>query len=296
MNSRVRFTLTVCFSLLFLGYFQPAFLPGQETPFRWNGSVDWKSLIFTLRIEGSVPSSIVNPPTATAATEKAIEKALPQIFIEAASEIQIDSKRTLAEEFQKSDTIASNILLQAYSGNRGFPRYTSSLNSVTVEYSYPLYSTFSPLFIRHTQPIDIPRILHWTPTARFSGIVIYAKGELPVYGEHRMDRLKPALFPELFTETMDPVLLTSMGDPLHLRRWGVAAYSDSFDETPYLERIGNTPLRVFATGLFGKYPTDILLATEDAYKILSRPENRMLLAEGRILIITDQIRESFQLK
>jgi len=82
-----------------------------------------------------------------------------------------------------------------------------------------------------------------------------------------------------------------MGDPAYLSRWGVAAYSSSLDERPFLERIGYNPLRVFAIGLFGKYPTDILLSREDGYRILSRPHNRQLLKEGRILIITDTTRE-----
>jgi len=53
------------------------------------------------------------------------------------------------------------------------------------------------------------------------------------------------------------------------------------------ERIGTTPLRTRARAVFGIHSTDILLSSETARQLLSRPQNRELLQAGRILIIID---------
>ncbi len=265
---------------------------GQTPPFKWRGAIDWQKQTLSLEIEENASYSGPNAPAVTNTIERRIQQALPRILSSSVAILQVDSQKTLLERMVESETLASQVLLAASKGKPGFPRYSSTLLPLSVEYRFPLFEVFGPLLIQHTQPMEVPHVLSWVPSANFSGIVIYAKGELPHYGERRSSRLKPALFPELYMETMDPVFLLPMGDPSYLARWGVAAYSSSFDERPFVDRIGYNPLRVFAVGLFGKYPTDILLSREDGYRILSRPPNRRLLKEGRILIITDTTKES----
>jgi len=266
-------------------------LAGQESPLTWRATIDWQNQILSLEIEGKEFPSGPNAPAATTAMEKRIQQNLPRILASSVATLQVDSEKTLGEGIERSETLAAQVLGVASKGKPALPRYSPSLVPVSVEYRFPLFEVFGSLFIQHTQPMEVPHVLQWVPSANFTGIIIYAKGELPFFGERRATRLKPALFPELFMEPMEPVFLLSMGDPAYLSRWGVAAYSSSFDERPFLERIGYNPLRVFAIGLFGKYPTDILLSREDGYRILSRPHNRQLLKEGRILIITDTTRE-----
>lgn len=269
-------------------------LIAQVSSLKWKGSIDWQKQVLFLEIEGNGPSSGSNAPAATTALEKRIQETLPRILTTSVTTIQVDSQKTLGEGMEESETLAAQVLLSASKGKAGLPRYSPSLSLISVEYRFPLFEVFGPLFVQHTQPMEVPHVLSWVPSANFSGIVIYAKGELPLFGERRSTRLKPALFPELYMEPMDPVLLLPMGDPSYLGRWGIAAYSSSFDEGPFIERIGYNPLRVFAVGLFGKYPTDIILSREDGYRILSRPNNRRLLKEGRILIITDATVESLR--
>ncbi|MCX7786168.1 MAG: hypothetical protein N2442_00555 [Spirochaetes bacterium] len=267
-------------------------LLGQVPTMQWRGTIDWQKQLLSLEIVGNEPPSGPNVPAASIAMERRIQQALPRIFIRSVTTLQVDSQKTLGERMEESATLASQVLLAASKSKPGLPRYSPSMIPISIDYRFPLFEVFGPLFIQYTQPMEVPHVLSWVPSANFSGIVIYAKGELPLYGEHRSAQLKPALFPELYMEPMDPVFQLPMGDPSYIGKWGVAAYSSSFDERPFIERIGYNPLRLFAIGLFGKYPTDILLSREDGYKILSRPHNRRLLKEGRILIITDSTIES----
>jgi len=51
---------------------------------------------------------------------------------------------------------------------------------------------------------------------------------------------------------------------------------------------GTGPLRIFARGVFGIKPTDLIIDDSDALLIISSQENRRLLSEGRVVIILDE--------
>ncbi|MFQ3619329.1 MAG: hypothetical protein SNJ78_00145 [Spirochaetales bacterium] len=287
----VRKVLLGCI-IFSLGYVnsQPS-LPLSTSLFKVAGKVDWIKQTFILQVEAPLPSSSPNLPAAPVTVKNRIHQALPELVPRGASSLQIDSRRTLAEWMAESSLYVSRLLEASLEGRESLVQYSPTLSSLLVEYLFPLFEVFGSRIVLHTRPMEIPHILQWVPSARFSGVVIYAKGELLHYGENRKRRLKPALFPQLYMEPIDPVLLTPMVDPSYLKRWGVAAYTDSLQEGPFLERIGRTPLRIFATGVFGKYPTDLIISREDGYTLLTLPENRRLLREGRILIVTDTVQE-----
>jgi hypothetical protein len=50
---------------------------------------------------------------------------------------------------------------------------------------------------------------------------------------------------------------------------------------------GSKPLKIFARGLFGAKPADMVIDSEDALLIISSEENRRLLSEGKIVIILE---------
>jgi hypothetical protein len=51
--------------------------------------------------------------------------------------------------------------------------------------------------------------------------------------------------------------------------------------------VGDRPLRIFARGVFGINPTDLIIDRSDALLIISE-ENRRLLSEGRVVIVLDE--------
>jgi hypothetical protein len=258
----------------------------EDGPLLWTSSVDWNKAEVVLTIESPVATGGMNLPAGEFSSERKIDQALPGIFLKAVSTILVDSLSRVADYYEKNSYYASELLRIAELGTKGFPRYSRTLNRVSISYTYPLHPLLGALFISHKKAADIPRDIRWSPSARFTGIVITAQKPLPVHGEAYTASVVPCIFPEIFNEDMEPVLLHDMGDPAFLSRWGSAAYSRSFDEESWEARIGRTPLRIVAAGLFGKSPTDLIIRNEDARRILSRPENRRLLAEGRILIIT----------
>ena len=78
-------------------------------------------------------------------------------------------------------------------------------------------------------------------------------------------------------------------DPAAHLSWGEVGYATAKDASSslVLDRVGETVLRIDAAALFGTDRTDLIITRDEALKILSSPENRALLAEGRVVIIID---------
>jgi hypothetical protein len=276
---------TLCAAFFFAAPFLLAGQTPEEKPLSWTREINWEKNLLTLTIEAPLAESGPNLAAAALAAERRMDSSLPQIFSQALSAVLIDSRRSFEESLEDKDFPAQELIALSQRAQKSIPLYSRDMRRLTLSYAYSLHDILAPYYVRHKRPRDIPRHISWLPTREYTGIVIYAKGELPVHGENRDALLLPCLFPEIFDEDTNPLLLTDMGDPAWLLTWGSAAYSTSFDEAPWRERIGRTPLRLIAAGLYGKYPTDIKLNAEDAALILANAVNRRLLAEGRILII-----------
>ena len=244
-----------------------------------------------LEVERAVSAEERLSPGARFQVENRIEEALPALYIEAVEGILVDSYETVGQRLQASDALFRSLSELAVRGGRKISAsFSEDMHQVLVQYRFPLYGPDGLIapFIQHERPFPIPRILGFTPSRTFTGLVIYAQGELPSHGKPGRERANPALLPRLFDEDMNPVLSPEMCDPKFLLRWGVAAYAFSDDETLFRERIGDLPLRTMARGVFGRNATDLLLPREAARQLLSREGNRQLLREGRILIILDR--------
>ena len=129
-------------------------------------------------------------------------------------------------------------------------------------------------FIRHEIPVSLPPLLRWVPSKQDTGIIIYAAEPLPIHGTDRVERIRPALMPELYYYGQSQREIYLLVDALRvapefLVNWGVVAYTDSTDEHDLYQRVGDAPLRIMAYGGFGRFPTDIVLAQSDAEQILS---------------------------
>ncbi|MDR1316630.1 MAG: hypothetical protein LBK13_07120 [Spirochaetales bacterium] len=276
------FTASILISILL-----PWPAAAQDGEISWTRVIDWEKGEMTLTLSAALARTGPNRPAAAITAERRIDTSLSKIFSEALLPLQIDSTMTFVDSVETGVFTAAELLSVAQTAKKGIPRYSQDMQTIFVDYTYRLYDSLAPYFIRHSQPREIPHYLAWFPTREYTGIVIYAGKNLPVHGEAFESPLVPCLFPELFDAQTNPLFSIEMGDPAYLKRWGSAAYTSSFDETPWRDRIGDRPLRIIAAGLYGKYPTDLKIDMEDAALILALPANRRLLAEGRILIIFD---------
>jgi hypothetical protein len=253
----------------------------------------WSEGALLLEVRKAVdPTSPLAPATRFQA-ERRIEEALPYLYMEAVQDVAVNSHDSVGDRLATSGALFRALRERAAAGAlRESAAFARDLHAVVVVYRFPLFGEYglTTPFVQHERPFPIPRILGFTPARAFTGLVVLAQGELPSHGKDLRERARAALLPRLFDEDMNPVLSPEMCDPQALRKWGVAGYAFSGEETAleaFRDRIGELPLRTKARGVFGRNATDLLLSAEVARQLLSRQHNRDLLRDGRILIILD---------
>ncbi len=264
-------------------------LPAQQEELTVTRSVDWET--GTLILDLSLPIDIRDlQPDSRFQAERKLANLLPALFVESVIPIPFDSYRTIGERIKEDQRLFQALNDTALASvEKRQASLARDLEEVRVQYRFPFYGPgglAGPL-VAHSRASPLRRVIGFVPSRNFSGLVIYARGELPAHGKDIRQHVRPALFPKLYDGDMNLVLSVEMCDPAFLRKWGMAAYTYSEEESLFRERIGTAPLRAVARGVFGINATDIIVPTEAVRRLLSREANQALLQEGRILIIVD---------
>lgn len=248
-----------------------------------QSSMNWETGVFSLSIEDELTEQPYNRPASFYRTEKNIQNTARQIIFDRLLDLQIDSYNTLGDLARRDLGLLETVdqIITALSMKTVIPDLIRE--TVFSRFELAVYPTLTTKLVRHNNPFPMENVLHWQPGSEYSGLVIYAKRQLPVHGEEIMARLKPALFPVIYDTNLRLIVDRNRMAPEYARRWGGASYSTGFDEDE--SRVGSNPLRILATGAFGITPTDIIIPAADADILLYNPTNRQILQEGRILII-----------
>ncbi len=263
-------------------------LPGGDR-LTYRPRILWAAGELELEIEHASPDRL--SPKTRYESERVIERHLTDIFLEAVSGLRIDSDTTVGESMTADPRILRRLEETAAVRRKKSSVFTPDLEAVSVRYGFPLFGPdgIAEPYIRHLRAYPIRRTLRFVPTTRFSGVVIYARGTYPAFGKDGEEPVRPALFPRIFDESMQVVIEKDRCDPEALRSRGMVAYTDSLDIDEFAPRIGSFPLRILARRVFGVGGTDIVIPDLDAGRLLALPENRELLATGRILIVVDDV-------
>jgi hypothetical protein len=250
-------------------------------------SVNWQEGVLDLELTVHLSQEQTFLPSVRFKVEKEIRSNLAVYLQEALGDLNLTSYRKVREEAGENPRLNQAIYELAGKSIKGSSYLNQDMTEFIINYRFKLFPDIISLFIDHTRAYSPPKILTYEPTNEFSGVVIYVKGSFPVHGTDASHQLQPCLFPQIYDQQMRLVLDEGMMEPQVLQKWGVMAYTDTLDEKPFIERIGHTPLRIMATGLFGKYHTDIMIPIDSARKLLYNEHNRDLLTAGKILVICD---------
>lgn len=240
--------------------------------------------------KGILPLDISLPfPSAKSHAVKYIDDAIPVQFIDYAREIVVDSISSINDWIKYSPVLQSSLFAVADNPQLRKVSMDSILQNVTVEYQLPFYGPNGLMrnFVTHSRLATLPVTLGFYPSREFSGIVIYAKGEVPVWGTDKVDKLTPALLPKIYNDELELIASPFMADPKMLNRWGFVVYTNSVDEQEFIQRIGNYPFRTMLRSIYGVNNTDLIITKDVALKLLSSRDNDRIIREGRILIIID---------
>ena len=111
----------------------------------------------------------------------------------------------------------------------------------------------------------------------YTGILIDAKGLAP----------RPALFPQVVTESGDDVFSTDFAEPEQLTQRGLVGYFRDRAQALTADRIGSNPLILRALGVTGTNPCDLIISQADAARVHGSQANLDLLSHCRVGFLLD---------
>ena len=253
-------------------------------------TVDWTGQQMRIVIERPVNVGGGNAPVAVSRTQAAIRRDASAAIVGALLRLPFDNSRTVAELVSSGEMSISNVTRIATKATSIDSSTDPSLGTATVTFLLDLPSDVIPEFTTLNEPLDLPVRIGWTPTAEYTGLLIYAPEPLPLFGTNRIEALSPTLLPQLWfldeqEQELFPLLDRSMIDSDTITEFGPLLYHTNPQSIEVQRRIGENPLRVVAVGAFGVTATDPVLQLSDAERLLSTASNRQLLREGRIALI-----------
>ncbi len=268
----------------------PAVL-SAEPSIDYSSKIDWK------KGELEISVNINYPPDSTKLgmrndSEIIFDDKFFDIFMNSVSEtsngtVYFNSKYTMAEIIQKHPLILNKIETIRNNAAMVYNVYHEDMSGVKMMYRIDMFRDILPYFIFHKKAYPLQEKYIWVPNKKYTGVVIYAKGQYPVRGESRESSLNLSFFPSVYTVDMEKIISAELVEPSFLGKHGTAAFTDNDNDPVIKERAGENPLYTMAEEIFGKNRTDIIIPSEAADLLLYKKLNTDLIREGRFVIITD---------
>lgn len=252
-----------------------------------SSSVSWERGELTVRTVFDLASAGLKMPTGRSQAEVFAEMEFPRLARPTIYRIPVDSSTTVESMVESGAIAPAELGAIAAAAARSPAVLSGDQRSLTSSYRIDLRALAASL-VKHRRAAAPPRTLEPRATRAYTGIIIYANEELPVHGTRSRSFAAPCFFPKIWDAEMNLLYERNMADPEVARRSGIVHYGSALDEARYADRIGRSPLRILARGLFGMLPTDPIIDRDDAMKIISSDENRALLNEGRVVIVLNE--------
>ncbi|MGP1437874.1 MAG: OmpA family protein [Treponema sp.] len=248
---------------------------------------DWTSGRIDSRITLDVEKMGLSLPSAKTTSYQLIKRYMPSVLKNAYLSIVMDSSHRLGDYLARGEIDLSDLNVIMDSGKEKSPIFSQDLSDVILFHSVAT-NDIAKFFVKH----EVSRLPFGRAVSSigksYTGILIDARGKLPIHGEYVNDQLTPCIFPKIWDTNMDLLYEKNMVSPETLMKQNIVVYSDTLDESSYADIIGVEPLRIIARGIFGQNRTDPIISTQDSAKLLSREENLRLLEEGRVVILCDK--------
>ena len=258
-----------------------------------KGILEWEQLEVNTTVTLNLQKAGIKLPAGRSQAEALLADELPELIRPFINEIQADSSSTVADLINRGE-LSPAVFMEKVSSLP--PALSQDLTSIFARYTINLASLSSEL-IRHSRPQRIRTPLTTAPVKNYTGIIIIADERLPVHGRTSSSFVVPCLFPKIWDSDMNLVFERNMIAPEIGRSIGLVKYLSrekimravpSAIDDDLVKRVGDNPLQIMASGIFGAVPTDPIIDREDALLILSSENNRRLLTEGRIAIVLDK--------
>jgi len=264
-----------------------------DTKMGISGVVEWDTLQMKASVSLDLASAGVRLPSGRGQGEVILGDGYLRLVRPGLLELQVDSSSTIADLIDRGEFSLLEAERLALAAHSMPPALSHDMLKISALYTISL-SNISSALLRHSRPVTVARILNPVSSARYTGIIIIASEVLPIFGMRSSAMPIPCLFPKIWDTEMNLIYDRNMLNTGISTMARYAPTASIFQNNPsglspeLRETVGDRPLRIFARGVFGMKPTDLIIDRSDALIILSSEENRRLLTEGKVAIILDE--------
>ena len=244
---------------------------------------DWTKRIFSSDISLFTKEF----PVDRALSQNTLHFNIPFLLKDSILSINVDSSKKLGDLINTDEFSIHQLTEIVDDGKKTASYFSNTAQELKMQHHISLHQINAAL-IRHATAYTPREPIDTVPSRKYSGIIIDARGLLPVHGEYTSENGKPCLFPKIWDDEMNLVYERNMVDSGLAKKMSIVSYSHSINDESYKERVGKDPLRITARKIYGMNRTDPVISRNDALKILSVPENLALLREGKVVILLNE--------
>ena len=249
--------------------------------------VDWTTKIFTSQIELDVTDTDMKLPAGRNSAESLIRIKTPGLVKNPLLSLYVDNSSYLADRVLDESISMEQVTKIIENGRQTPALYSSDGNGVNTLKKIDI-NTISRELIKHKFPYIPDEPIEIVSSRPYTGIIIDARGSIPVHGEYVKSETYPCFFPTIWDEDMNIIYEKNVADREISKQKGLVQYDWQDDFSAYEDRIGLDPLYIRAYKVFGRNRTDPIIRKNDALKILTVKKNRDLLMQGKVVILLDK--------
>lgn len=252
-----------------------------------TSTVNWVEKTFNSTIKLDVDRMNIPMPSGKLTAVSTINSRTPDLIKNPILTLNVNSSRKLGD-MVLDQKISYQDIKSVISDAKSILGYIEKDSSRFSTHNSVNLLEISSLFVQYSVPYRTRKQIEYIPSKKYTGIIIDARGQIPVHGEFLNDKVQPCFFPRIFSDDMELIYETNMVDPKVAKSNGICAYDYSDDTKRYRNTVGTDPAYILAQKTFGENRSDIVIKKEDALRILCVKENLELLRQGKVVILLDK--------
>lgn len=251
-----------------------------------SSNINWETKTFssTLSLDFH-KANLRMPADRSVATDKMLLQ-LPRLIKDALLSTTVSSTTHLGDLILQNDLSFDSIRKIIDDGKNSPSYFSPNKTEVLFGHSFDL-NLVSALLVQHKHTHRPIQPIEHVATRDYTGIIIDARGILPVHGVFASSAVEPCFFPQIWDDQMELIYDKNMVEPNIVQEQGLVQFCRGDNADKYAHRVGDDPLKIVARGVYGIFPTDPIIARNDALKILCSPHNIELLHQGKVVILID---------
>jgi len=246
--------------------------------------VDWTKQAFISDISMNVVKAGIPMPSGKSLAVNRIKMDLPILVKDPLLSLYVDDTRTI-EDLVREGSLTLEELTHIIDRSKQTPAYFhQGTNNLKTTNTIKLQD-IGQLIIKHRKPYVQELPIDRIASRPYSGIIIDARGSLPIQGEFTTSQVSPCLFPRIWDENMTLVYERNMVEPETAKSTGIVEYMTATGPRGITERAGKDPLWIMAKKVYGVNRCDPVISYDDYLRIATVPQNRELLKNGKVVIL-----------